>query len=189
MLERLRRPFIVVKLEITSQSFNSLFSSLVLVQIDIFIFHTPPELFNQYVVQSPALTVLADRHLVFFQDTRKGLAGELYSLITVEDLRLCLDPRSFQGADAEIALQAVGDLPTDHEAGKPVNDCHEIDESATKPDISNVCAPDLVETYNCNISAQIRVDFVAPLLALTALVLGKSPLTSSVTSARALAWD
>jgi len=63
------------------------------------------------------------------------LAGELYSLTTVEHLRLFPDQRPVQGADAEIAFQAVGDLPADHEALEPVNDCHKIDEFATKPDI------------------------------------------------------
>ena len=95
-IERLVTPLVVVKLEILSQPSNSLFSAPVLVQIDLFIFDTPPEPFNKHVVQSPAPTVHADRNLVLFQHTCKRLAGELYTLITVEDLRLSPDQRPVQ---------------------------------------------------------------------------------------------
>ncbi len=48
--------------------------------------------------------------------------GKLPSLVAVEDLRFGLDQGPVERADTEITFQSVGDLPTDHESIKPVDD-------------------------------------------------------------------
>jgi hypothetical protein len=98
---------------------------------------------------------------MLFQHARECLAGKLHPLVAVENLRFGLDQGPVERADTEITFQAVGDLPTDHESRKPVDDCYKVDESTSKPDLRDIDAPDVIGACNDHFSKQIQVDFMS----------------------------
>ena len=62
-------------------------NSVVGFQIHLFIFHRPPEPFNEDIVAPATLAVHADSDAVFLQHACKFGAGELAALIGIEDFR------------------------------------------------------------------------------------------------------
>jgi len=72
------------------QSCTSFQDILVIVQVDILLLHTPPESFDEDVIQTPPPSIHTDGYLVRLQYTRKLRTREMTTLITVEDLRCSL---------------------------------------------------------------------------------------------------
>ena len=66
-------------------------------KIEIFIFHRSPQAFNEYIVNGSAFSVHADSNIVLKQDARKLWAGELASLVTIEDFRLAVSAVTLHG--------------------------------------------------------------------------------------------
>jgi len=56
-------------------------------QVNVLVFESPPEPFDENVVLTAPPAVHADGDLVVVEDLGKGVAGELAALIGIEDLR------------------------------------------------------------------------------------------------------
>lgn len=151
------RPLGVIKVEISIQARDGLMNSLVAVQVDFFVFDTPPESFDEDIVQGPAAAIHADGHLMIFENPGERIARELRALITIEDFRFRPKKSPIKGADAEIAVQCGRDLPTEYIARVPVDDRDQIDEPSHQADICDVSAPDLVYSVDFYTSQEVRV--------------------------------
>jgi hypothetical protein len=67
---------------------------------------------------------------------------------------------SFQGLDAEIRVQCVGEPPGEHVAGVPVDDGYQVEESSGHEDIGDVRHPDMVRPCYPGAAEQGRIDFM-----------------------------
>src|SRR5439155_12578244 len=94
--QRLVRSFLVVEREILPQSPLRVSHSFILLRIDFFVFHTPPQPLHEHVVQRPAPPIHADPHSRRRKPPRERRARELGSLIAVEDLWPASRKRRFQ---------------------------------------------------------------------------------------------
>ena len=81
------RPFLIVKLEILFQPLANLSQALISFRINLLVFHAPPEPFDEYIVQCPALAVHTDLDPTVFKPSCKLIARKLDPLIRVENLR------------------------------------------------------------------------------------------------------
>ena len=86
------QPLSIVKLKISAQANDGLRRGFVITDVDVFVFHAPPEPFDEDVVQRSASPIHTDGDLVLFENPGKRIARELRTLIRVEDLR----PRHLQ---------------------------------------------------------------------------------------------
>jgi hypothetical protein len=85
---------------------------------------------------------------MLLQETGEGLASELRSLVGVAYLRHSLLESFFQGFDAEVGLQSVGQPPGQHVLAVPIHDDHQVQEAPSHGDVGNVRSPDLVGLGN-----------------------------------------
>ena len=95
-----------------------------------------------------------------FSGARKGLAGELTSLIGVENLRSSLFKSSGESFDTKRCIQGVGKLPGKDETAVPVNDGHQIHEALCHSAVSDIRAPYLIGVGNLKAPQKIRIDLV-----------------------------
>src|SRR5262249_56769407 len=86
--QRLVRTRVVVEDEVPAQSTSQFGNFFVSSDIDVFVFHRPPQTFDKDVVQSPPPTIHAHRHSGGFQPPGERLGRELHALVRVEDLGL-----------------------------------------------------------------------------------------------------
>src|SRR5690349_18490366 len=88
-------------------------------QVDFLVFETTPESFDENVVEDPAAAVHADGDPMLGQEAEPAGAGKLHPLIGVADLgRRVRVQRPPKGAHAEVALQAIAELPSQHETAR-----------------------------------------------------------------------
>jgi len=139
----------VVELEVAGELLLRLGHAVVCVQIDMLVLHAPPQSLDEHVVHPSALAVHADLHVVILEHLGELDAGELASLVGVEDLRWAVLGERF---DAEIRGHADRHSVRQNLARRPIQDRHQEDESALHRDIGNVGRPDLVRTVDRPIS-------------------------------------
>lgn len=103
------RASLVVRHNVSSTPYLGLADAVVDIQIHLFVFHTPPEPFHEYVIPPAALSIHADLDTVVLQQARKVQAGELAALVGVEDFwRTIACNRALQGFNTEVGRQRVG---------------------------------------------------------------------------------
>ncbi len=73
-------------------------------EVDVLLLHAAPQPFDEHVVQGPATAVHADAHATFQEHARESSAGELTSLVVIEDARMRLLQSLLKGIHAEPAL-------------------------------------------------------------------------------------
>ena len=83
-------PLVIVKVKILLQSLPGHRQAVVVVQIDLLIFHRSPQPFDKDVIKHATSSVHADPNPGDLQSSSKGLTGELHPLIAVEDFGLSL---------------------------------------------------------------------------------------------------
>ena len=88
------QPLSIVKLKISAQTGDGLQRRFVILDVDVFVFHAAPEPSDEDVVQRPSSPVHTDGDLALFENPSERAAGELRTLIGIEDLRLCHLQRS-----------------------------------------------------------------------------------------------
>ncbi len=81
------RPELLVEGQVAYHALARSADSLIGVEIDLFIFETPPQPFDKDVVAPASGPIHTDLNVVSLQEPRKLLAGELAALIRVEDRR------------------------------------------------------------------------------------------------------
>jgi hypothetical protein len=151
-------PLRVVKFEILIQCASDFSDRTVVVEIYFLIFDRSPQALDKDVVKDAAPAVHADGDPTSFQPVRELGAGELAALICVEDLRLGTTQGLIKCHDAEIFLQADGQFPREHIAGKPVHYRDQVNEAADHPDIRDISAPDAITAIDYMVTEKVWVD-------------------------------
>jgi hypothetical protein len=131
------------------------------VQINALVLERAPPPLDEDVVKEPALAVHRDANAHPSQPVGPREGCELAALVGVHDLRAAeLVNRLIQCLDTEVSFQRIGDTLGQHLAGKPVDDCDQIEEPAAHLQIGDVPSPDMVWTIHAQPLQQIRPDFV-----------------------------
>ena len=137
-------PLRVVKMEVSSQAPAGIGNRQILMQVNLFVFDRPPEAFHEDVVIHTAPAIHADANIFSFEDLCKIVAGELNTLIGIENLRSGNPQRPLQRPDAKNGIQRNGDIPSQNIAAVPVHDDHQIDKTLLQADIRYIGAPGLI---------------------------------------------
>lgn len=139
---------------------NGLRRSLVVFQVNLFVFDRPPETLNHDVVKGPAAAVHADPSAVFLKKACELVAGKLDALIGIENLRLRYLKRFLQSVDAKSGIQRRGYLPGQDVTAMPVHNGNQINKPMMHADIRDIRGPHLIRVVYCNVSKQVRILFV-----------------------------
>ncbi len=123
-MERLMQALAVIEGEIPAHMADGVRHASILVVIDLFILDGPPSALDNDVIQRTPAPIHTDVHPARFEPGRQCQACEWRSLISIEHLRLGVHKGSFQGADAEVAVEGDRDFPSHHIARKPVENRH-----------------------------------------------------------------
>ncbi len=110
-------PLVVVKCEVAVQPVMDRVQRAVAVRVHLLILNRSPQAFDKDVVMGPSPTVHADPNARLHQTARERRAGELRTLVRVEDRRLTPPQRLVQTVQAEPGLQGVGESPRQPLAG------------------------------------------------------------------------
>jgi len=151
---------LVVEAEVIGQSFTHLINGCVPFEIDVFVFHRPPQSFSEYVVEAAASAVHADGNLFFKQEAGVLRRGEVGSLVGIMNGWRCDRERPFDIFKTEINLQCWGELPRDHVPAVPVDDGDEVAEAAVETNVRDIGAPDVVWIPDLKLPQEVRVDTV-----------------------------
>ena len=95
VIQGLMRASRVVEGKIFLKPFPRLIDSSVTLEVDVLIFHTPPQAFRKDVVHAPASAIHADRDVVIGEDIRILGTGKVAALVGVVDMRNRGGQRSF----------------------------------------------------------------------------------------------
>jgi len=154
----LMRPLSIVKTEVGSEILDGVWRIAVILEIDVFVFHCPPESFDKDVVQRTAPAVHADQDVLGLESAGERLAGKLRSLVGVEDFRRTLTQRVIQRRAAETSIETRGYFPTEHVPTEPVHDGYEVNEASPQPDIRDVAGPHLIGVRDDNVTKPVRIN-------------------------------
>ena len=126
--------------------------------VDVVVLDRSPQPLDKHVIQRPPSSVHADPDTAFKEHRGELLAGELTSLIRVEDfrfsvLRQCL----LENFDAEAAVQRGRQTPCKDAPTVPVDNGAEVSEAAVEADVGDIGAPHLVGVVDHYATKQIRV--------------------------------
>lgn len=95
-------------------------------QVDAFIFDRPPEPLDHDVVHPASLAIHGNAGAGLLEHGGECIAGKLAALIGIEDLRTAIALQGlFQGRNAEIGIQGVGQPSGQGLAPGPAHDCHQ----------------------------------------------------------------
>ena len=121
------RPAVVVEEEPCAQPLNAGKHILVILGIDLLVFDRTPESLDEDVVESSALSIHADAHIRLLEHAGKLPAGELGTLIRIEDPGFSHAQSPFQGLHAEVHIHRDRNGPGKDIAAEPVHDGHQVD--------------------------------------------------------------
>ena len=80
------KPLVIVKREVRSQVVHRICHALVIFDVHLLIFHTPPEALYKNVIERPSSAIPADANSGSLEPINKLSTGKLHALIVVEDL-------------------------------------------------------------------------------------------------------
>jgi len=102
------KPCLIVVPEVPAKRLFQVVSVLEGGEVNALVFDAAPESLHEDIVMVAALAVHADPDAMFFESAYKGLAGELRTLIGIEDFWRSMALKSlFQGIDTEIGVHGV----------------------------------------------------------------------------------
>jgi len=145
LIRRLRlqagvRTTVIEELDVPADPASGLADRLVGVQVHLFVLDRPPEAFHENIVTPAALAIHADGDPFFLEMSGEGFAGELRTLVGIEDFRLAIPAQSLiKRVQTERHIHGDRQLPTQHPTTEPVNDRDQIDEAALHRTIRDVC--------------------------------------------------
>ena len=158
--QTLMQALMVVEREVVVQTGFEFRNPGVVHEIDVLVLDSAPKALDEDVVQSSAPAVHADQSASGLDCVGECSGCELSALIGVEDIRCALLQRLTQSDQAKLAIQSVGQLPTQNVAAVPVDDRHQVHEAALHGNIGDICAPDLVGSSDLESTQEIRKDLV-----------------------------
>ena len=145
VVQRRVRSSLIVERQVSFQPVLCFADAVVGMQIHLFVFDTPPEPFDEYVITPAALAIHADGDVVLRQEARELLARELAALVGVEDVRRTVAVNRFaHGVHAEVGRERVGQTPRQHPATGPVQDREQVHKAALHRNIREISRPDTV---------------------------------------------
>ena len=95
----------IIEAEIPTQMADGLWHAPVIVEIDFLVLDGSPQALDEDVIQRPPTPVHADLNPTRPEPLGKSCARELGALIGVENFRLGVYERAFQGANAEVTVE------------------------------------------------------------------------------------
>ena len=158
IVECLVRPLSIVKTEVRREVVNSVRRIAVVLEINVFVFHGPPEPFHKNIVQRTAPAVHTDQDVFGLESAGECLAGKLRALVGVEDFRGTLTQRAIQRRAAESRVETRRYFPTEHVPAEPIHDGNQVNEARSQPDIGDVAGPHLVGVRNDNVAQPVRIN-------------------------------
>ncbi len=96
--------------------------SLILVDIDAFIFQCPKEPFGSHIVKTLALAIHGDPNTGIIKKLYIVRVSEVTTLIAIDYIRLLLGQSTLQAAEYKGFIQGVRQLIIDDTTAIPVND-------------------------------------------------------------------
>src|SRR5437763_12313372 len=130
-------------------------------QVDPFVLHGPPQALDKDVVVAAPASIHADLDPVIPQHLSKLIAGELRTLIGIEDAGLAELGEGFaQCLDTEPRRQRIRQSPGQHPAGRPVDDCDQVQKPLLHRYVRYVSCPHLVRLIDRLAAQKVRVDLV-----------------------------
>ena len=117
IVESLVRSVLVIEEEVVDQSLDQKGDGVVGFEVEVFVFDRAPEAFNEHVVQGSASAIHADLDAFCFQVLCVSQAGELGTLVRIEDVGASQVERVLEGVYAEIRVQRVAHPPGQHISG------------------------------------------------------------------------
>ncbi len=149
-----------IVLEVRLQSFMTIGSRRVFLEVDVLIFHGTPQSFNRDVVNRSTFAVHADGNRFLFQSLRKDLARELRSLIRVEDFQLALLQRFLQGLKHKTPRPCCWTVPGQYVAAVPIHNGRQTQISPTHRNERDVARTHLIGSNDFNTSKQVGINLV-----------------------------
>src|SRR5271165_4024722 len=130
-------------------------------QIDPLVLHRPPKPLDEDIVMAASAAIHADLDPMIQQHTRERLAGELRTLVAIEDAGPAELGKSLaECLDAEPRRQGVRQTPRQNPPGRPVDDRDQIQKPSAHRDVRNVARPHLVRLVDRLVAQQVGVDLV-----------------------------
>jgi len=140
---------------------NSGSRASVVLEVDVLVFDATPETLDEDVVQRPTAPVHADGDPFAQEHLGEGGAGELRTLVGLEDVGPAIAAQGvFQAVDAELRLQGVGQPPGQHATRVPVDDGDQVDKPMRQADVGDISAPYLVGPGDDDTAQQVGIDLV-----------------------------
>ena len=151
----------IVEVEIAADRGAGLADAVVGLEVDLLVFDAAPQPFDKDIIPPSPFAVHADGDAVGGQHAGKGRAGELATLVRIEDLRRAVrGQRIFERGDAERGFHGDRHPPRQHAPRRPVEHGGEIDEALGHRDIGDVHRPDLIGPRDRQAFEKIREDLM-----------------------------
>ncbi len=159
IVEGLMQPPAIVGIEVRRELPLRFAAVTVRVQIDLLVLDRPLQPLDEYVVHPATFAVHADAAAGALQPIEPVLGSVLRALVAVENLRSpeackCL----FQGGEAEISRERVGEPPSQHLAAGDVEDGRQVQEPVGHRQTGDIGGPDLVRPFDRDALEQVQVD-------------------------------
>ena len=152
--------FRVVEGEPISNSFSGPARRIVFVEIHFFIFQASPEPFRENIVRGSAFPIHADLDVPRKETLEIAVAGEVRSLVTIENGRRSGRKGPIHRVQDKRHLQGLVQFPGEDKPGMPVNDGHQVHPSLNQADVGDVDSPDVVWILGRDIAKKIGIDLV-----------------------------
>lgn len=151
----------IVKREILCQTGLCFADVVVGLQIDRFVLGGAPRPLDKDVITPEALAVHADSDAVPLERRCKVGAGELATVVGVEDLpHTRMVDRLSDGIQTEICRQGIGCPPAGYLPAGPIDYGDQIDESLALRNVGDGGRPDLIRPVDGEIAQEEGVDLV-----------------------------
>src|SRR6476659_347178 len=134
--------FVVIKAEPAANPRLGLGNALIGIEVDFLVFEAAPQPLNEDVVHAAALAVHADHHPVPLQCPGELVAGELATLVGIEDLGAAVASERFlECSETTISAERLGHSPRQRRSARPVCDDPQVEEAFGHRDVCNGRAP------------------------------------------------
>ncbi len=122
-------------------------------QVDFFVFHGAPEAFDENVVAPRTSTIHTDSNALRLEESRKGLTGELTTLIRIQNVWSPITKHCvFYGFEAELDVHRDRQSPGQDSARIPIQHGYQIDKPLGHGDIRDIHGPHLIGTSDLEVA-------------------------------------
>ncbi len=153
-------PFQIEEVKVVCQALVEQGHGVVIMDVDVFVFDGSPEPLDENVVQCPASSIHADADVIKDESIREYRGGELAALIGVEDFGFSDSEGIFQGQEAEIDRQSIGQPPRQDKPAEPVYHGNQVHKALWHMNIGDVRAPYLIGMVDGQPSQQVGINAV-----------------------------